>query len=99
MIGPYQTETIVMIKPGIPGDYMEPSEPELVDLQARVNHETKMVRNAAGEMVASNINILVEVDEDIYFDYRFKINDVEYSIINIDKKQDFSFRYYQIYLK
>jgi hypothetical protein len=99
MIGPYQTEPVVMVKPGIPGDYMEPTEPELIDLPARVNHETLMVRNAAGEMVASNINILVEVDEDIYFDYRFKINDVEYSIINIDKKQDFSFRYYQIYLK
>lgn len=101
MIGPYQNQTITWIRRGTPGDWLEPGEDEELDLKARVNWKNALVRNPEGEMVSSSVNILIDVPrgEIIFFNDGFKIEEREYSIIQVDRKEDFSSRYYQIWLK
>jgi len=98
MINAYLNETITLIRAGKPGDYMEPTEPELIDVKARVNWINELIRNQEGEQVVSAVNVLIKPDEEVYFDDRFKIHEIGYSILKIDKRQDFSARYLKIWL-
>jgi len=98
MIKAYQNEKILLIKPGSPEAWMEPGDEEEIEMKARVNRRTMIIKDFKGEQVASAIDILITPEEEIYYEYHFKIEDVTYSILKIDRKQDFSARYLQIWL-
>ena len=97
-ISAYFKETVVRIYPQ-PGDYLEPGIPIRISMKARVTWKNKMVKNPEGEEVVSNVNIMIPVLSDLYFDSRFEVNGVEHGILAIDKMDDFSARYLVVYLE
>lgn len=97
MIKAYLKEKIVKIQP-VKGDYLEPGDPIETDVSARVNWKNKLVRNVEGEEIMSNVNIDIENDPDLYFDCQYRIDGVTFSVISIDRQQDFSTRYLKVYL-
>ena len=94
----YSNQTIKMLVPNPPNDFMEKTPPTEVEILARVNWERKLVKNAEGEQVVSNINIMVDHDASVYYDHKFEIDSVIFSIISIDRVQDFSAQFMVIYL-
>jgi len=94
----YRNQTIKMLVPNPPGDFSEKTPPTEVDIDARVNWKRELVKNADGEEVISNVNIMIDHDTSIYYDHKFEIDSVIFSIITIDRVQDFSPQYLTVYL-
>ena len=67
-------------------------------LKARFVYETKMVRNLQGEQVVSSAYVMLPV---VYVEHADKIiyESKEYNIIGIEKKRDFTTRFYIITLE
>lgn len=94
----YMNQSIKMFIPNSPGDFMEKTTPTEVSIDARVNWERKLVKNAEGEEVISVVNIMIDHDASIYYDHKFEIDHVVFSVITIDRVQDFSPQYLIVYL-
>lgn len=94
----YTNQTIKMLIPNPPNDFMEKTPPTEVEILARVNWERKLVKNAEGEEVISNVNIMLDYDASVYYDHKFEIDFVKFAIISIDRVQDFSAQFMVIYL-
>ena len=98
VIDAYMNETVILLVPNPPGDFMEKTPPTEVEILARVNWINKLVKNAEGEEVMSAVNIDIDNDTSIYYDHKLEIQNVKFSIIKIDRVQDFSAQYLKIYL-
>jgi len=98
VIDAYMNETIKLLSPNPPGDFMEKTPPTETEILARVNWINKLVKNTEGEEVMSAVNIDIDNDISIYYDHKFEIQNVKFSIIKIDRVQDFSAQYLKIYL-
>jgi len=98
VIDAYMNETVKLLVPNPPGDFMEKTPPTEVEILARVNWINKLVKNAEGEEVMSAVNIDIDNDTSIYYDHKLEIQNVKFSIIKIDRVQDFSAQYLKIYL-
>jgi len=57
------------------------------------------VKNPNGEEVVSQVNLMIEYSDTLYFDSRYEVNGVEHGILAIDREQDFSARYLVVYLE
>jgi len=98
MIKAYLKEDVVRIDPQ-PGDYLEPGIPIRIPQKARITWKNKLVKNPNGEEVVSQVNLMIEYSDTLYFDSRFEVNGVEHGILAIDREQDFSARYLVVYLE
>ena len=98
MINAYLTEKVTLLIPAPQDDWMEKPAPSERAISARINYENKRVVNPEGEEVVSKVNLLVDFDEDIYYDYGIRVKNIEHTIYSIDRQQDFSARYLIIYL-
>ena len=94
----YRNQTIKMLVPNPPGDFMKKTPPTEVDIDARVEWKRKLVKNAEGLEVISVVNIMIDHDASIYYDHKFEIDNVVFSTIMIDRVEDFSPQYLIVYL-
>lgn len=94
----YRNQPIKMLVPNPPSDFMEKVPPTEVEIDARVEWKRKLVKNAEGEEVISNVNIMIDYDASIYYDHKFEIDHVVFSIMSIDRVEDFSPQFLTVYL-
>jgi len=98
VIDAYMNETVILLIPNPPGDFMEKTPPTEVEILARVNWINKLVKTIEGEEVMSGVNVDIDFDTSIYYDHKIKIQSVVFSIIKIDRVQDFSAQFMTVYL-
>ncbi len=90
MIKAYCNETITLIWPSVPEDWLEPGETHEEDIEAYVDWTNQLVRDINGEEVKSAVNFLMEYDGDLNYDVKARIQGRPHSIIKIARRQDFS---------
>lgn len=98
MIDAYTNQTVTLLTPQDPDDWSEKRDPVERKIQARVDWINKLVRNIEGEEVTSAVQVIIAYDSTIYYDHKIRIDNVEHSIIKIDRIQDFSSQYLRVFL-
>ena len=111
MIEAYYNGEVEIIRAAKPGDWLEPQDPLKRERQrARIDWTNELVRNPEGELVRSAMKITINPDDDIYFDDKIavvqlddqknpdQLDGVEHSILKIDRTQDFSSRLFIVWL-
>ena len=94
----YYADTVSVLIPVTPGPWMEGKDPIERAMNCRINYKNERTMNTEGEEVVSHINLLCAYGENIDYNYRIRIDLVEYGIISIDRTQDFSSQYQKVYL-
>ncbi len=90
MIDVYCNETIVLIRPLDPGDWLEPGGTIEEEVDAYVDWTNELVRNIEGELVESAVKFLMEYDGTLNYDVKVRIQGRPHLIIKIGRRQDFS---------
>lgn len=90
MIKAYCNETITLIRPALPGDWLEPGETVEEDIEAYVDWTNQLVRDIEGEEVKSAVSFLMEYNGTLDYDVKVRIQGRPHSIIKIARRQDFS---------
>ena len=90
MIKAYCNETITLIWPSLPDNWLEPGETSEEDIDAYVDWTNELVKDINGEEVKSAVNFLMEYNGSLNYDVMVKIQNRPHSIIKIGRRQDFS---------
>jgi len=96
MINAYQNEKIILIKSGGIDEWNEPLATTEIITRARVDYKTQKVKDISGDDMISSAVVLLK--SKITYEDKIKIDGIEYPIIRIDRKQDFSNVYWEVYL-
>ena len=99
MIGAYMVNPITLKLLYSRDEWQEPTWMS-VPVMAKVDWGSRLVRNAKGEQVTASALIYLPANViAITHDDRIIIDSTEHAIIRIEKKEDFSFSHFEVYVQ
>ena len=93
----YLTDTVIHIKNRV-SDEWNSFTPTQTTVPARIDYETKLIKDVKGNEVVSSIQITFDGDYDIKHADLIVIDDIKNAIIKIIKPKAFSVEFTKVYL-
>ncbi len=90
MLNVYAVDSFYIVRSGGDDIWGEPLPVTLEAVTGYIEWETKLIRNFAGEEVASRGNILLNYDGTIDHLDKVRIDSIDYPIIGLERAKDFS---------
>lgn len=90
MLNVYGVDSLYIVRSGGDDQWGEPLPVTLEAVTGYIEWKTRLVRNFAGEEVASRASILLNYDGTIDHLDKVRIDGVDYPIIGLDREKDFS---------
>lgn len=114
MIDAYLVDSIIIIKSGGRDEWGEPEDSEEISVMGKIEYKTRLIKEigseevTAGTMGAITASAMIlfseSIENDAYLgralthEDKIKFNDIEHTILKIDKPKAFSNPHYEVYV-